>query len=68
MFLIFSKLCLLLRVFLKFGKVCFADVMTKTYTIVRVSLKLVCAISLTNFYFSPNDSPSKTMKDAFYFI
>ena len=23
---------------------------------------------LTNFYFSSNDSPSKTMKDAFYFI
>ena len=23
---------------------------------------------LTNFYFSPNDSPSKTMKDVFYFI
>ena len=22
----------------------------------------------TNFYFSPNDSPSKTMKDVFYFI
>ena len=29
------------------------------------SLKLV---SVTNFYFSPNDSPSKTMKDVFYFI
>ena len=23
---------------------------------------------LTNFYFSPNDSPSKTMEDVFYFI
>ena len=23
---------------------------------------------LLNFYFSPNDSPSKTMKNAFYFI
>ena len=23
---------------------------------------------LSNFYFSPNDSPSKTMKNAFYFI
>ena len=23
---------------------------------------------LTNFYLSPNDSPSKTMTDAFYFI
>ena len=23
---------------------------------------------LTNFYLSPNDSPSKTMKDVFYFI
>ena len=22
----------------------------------------------TNFYFSPNDSPSETMKDVFYFI
>ena len=23
---------------------------------------------LTNFYFWPNDSPSETMKDVFYFI
>ena len=23
---------------------------------------------LSNFYFSPNDSPSKTMKNVFYFI
>ena len=23
---------------------------------------------LSNFYFSPNDSPIKTMKNAFYFI
>ena len=23
---------------------------------------------LRNFYFPPNDSPSKTMKDVFYFI
>ena len=23
---------------------------------------------LSNFYFSPNDSPSKTIKNAFYFI
>ena len=23
---------------------------------------------LTNFYFSPNDSPSKTIEDVFYFI
>ena len=23
---------------------------------------------LSNFYFSPNDSPSKTLKDAFYFM
>ena len=34
---------------------------------VRV-LKLVSAIFLSNFYFSPNDSPSKTIKNVFYFI
>ena len=34
----------------------------------RKSLKLVSATFLTNFYFSPNDSPLKTMKDVFYFI
>ena len=32
------------------------------------SLKLVSVIFLSNFYFSPNDSPSKIMKNVFYFI
>ena len=31
-------------------------------------LKLVSAIFIIFFIFSPNDSPSKTMKNAFYFI
>ena len=31
-------------------------------------LKLVSAIFYQIFIFSPNDSPSKTMKNAFYFI
>ena len=31
-------------------------------------LKLVSATFLSNCYFSPNDSPSKTMKNVFYFI
>ena len=32
------------------------------------SLKLVSAISYQIVIFSPNDSPSKTMKNVFYFI
>ena len=35
---------------------------------IMVHLKLVSAIFLSNFYFSPNDSPSKTMENVFYFI
>ena len=31
-------------------------------------LKACVCYFLTNFYLSPNDSPSKAMKDAFYFI
>ena len=33
-------------------------------------LKFKASVSyfLTNFYFSPNDSPSKTTKDVFYLI
>ena len=31
-------------------------------------LKACVRYFLTNFYFSPNDSPLKTMKDVFYFI
>ena len=31
-------------------------------------LKLVSTIFFSNFYFSLNDSPSKTMKNIFYFI
>ena len=31
-------------------------------------LKLVSAIFLSNFYFSPDDGPSKNMKNVFYFI
>ena len=31
-------------------------------------LKACVRYFLSNFYFSPNDSPLKTMKSAFYFI
>ena len=31
-------------------------------------LKACVRYFLSNFYFSPNDSPSKTMKNVFYFI
>ena len=31
-------------------------------------LKACARYFLSNFYFSPNDSPSKTMKNVFYFI
>ena len=33
-----------------------------------VVLQLVSAIFIKVLFFSPNDSPSKTMKNAFYFI
>ena len=33
-----------------------------------ILLKLVSVIFYQCFYFSPNDSPSKTMKNVFYFI
>ena len=33
-----------------------------------VNLKFVSAIFCQFFYFSPNNSPSKTMKNVFYFI
>ena len=36
--------------------------------IFRGNLKLVSAISYQIFILSPNDSPSKTMKNVFYFI
>ena len=31
-------------------------------------LKACVCYFLSNFFFSPNDSPSKTMKNVFYFI
>ena len=34
----------------------------------KKSLKLVSAIFYQIFIFSPNDSPSKAVKNAFYFI
>ena len=33
-----------------------------------MELKTPVRYFLTNFYFSPNGNPSKTMKDVFYFI
>ena len=32
------------------------------------SVKACACYFLSNFYFSPNDSPSKAMKNVFYFI
>ena len=32
----------------------------------RDTFKLVSAVILTNFYFSPNDSPLKTMKNVLF--
>ena len=34
----------------------------------KTAVKSCVCHFLTNFYFSPNDSSSKTMKDVFYFI
>ena len=34
----------------------------------KKDLKLVSTFFLSNFYFSPNDSPSQTMENVFYFI
>ena len=39
-----------------------------TVTFTKRSLKLVSAIFYQIFIFSPNDSPSKAMKNVFYFI
>ena len=38
------------------------------YTLKIDFFKACVRYFLTNFYFSPNNSPSKTMKDVFYFI
>ena len=35
---------------------------------VKILLKACVRYFLSNFYFSSNDRPSKTMKNAFYFI
>ena len=50
---------------------CLSNSIKKLNKLVNADLKLVKACVcyfLRNFYFSPNDSPSKTMKDVFYFI
>ena len=36
----------------------------RTIAVLKASVRYF----LSNFYFSPNDSPSKTMKNVFYFI
>ena len=38
------------------------------HTSSRWMLKACFRYFLSNFYFSPNDSPAKTMKNVFYFI
>ena len=45
-----------------------AETFNKFFGNIIKNLKLVSAIFLSKFYFSPNDSPSKTMKNVFYFI
>ena len=45
---------------------CFQDCW-KFSPVVPVFKACICYF-FENFYFSPNDSPSKTMKDIFYFI
>ena len=37
-------------------------------TLIDTTFKACVRYFLSNFYFSPNDSPSKTMKNAFHFI
>ena len=41
---------------------------TKKLVAVVMNVKACVHYFLSNFYFSPNDSPSKTMKNVFYFI
>ena len=36
--------------------------------VVSILLKACVSYFLSNFYFLPNNSPSKTMKNVFYFI
>ena len=43
------------------GKNIFSEMNYKT-------IQSLCPLFLSIFIFSPNDSPSKTMKNAFYFI
>ena len=40
----------------------------KNISKVRLEIKACVLYFSSNFYFYPNDSPSKTMKNAFYFI
>ena len=44
------------------------DLATICKSEVTLTLKACVRYFLLNFYFSPNDSPSKTMKNVFYFI
>ena len=57
--------CLLFKKFKKFTGSCS---LSKAARMSSVYLKACVHYFLSNFYFSPNDSPSKTMKNAFYFI
>ena len=41
---------------------------SKFLLVQRFLFKACVRYFLSNFYFSPNDSPSKTMKNVFYFI
>ena len=44
------------------------DSRSTVFKLFQLSLKVVSAISYQISIFSPNDSPSKTMKNVFYFI
>ena len=45
------------------------NVILRMTLFVKTVVRIACVhYFLSNFYFSPNDSPSKTMKNVFYFI
>ena len=53
----------------KFVSISRLELTAATLLVKVASLLKACLHSfLSNFYFSPNDSPSKTMKNVFYFI
>ena len=54
--------------FKKFQKLNESFSLLKAAKMSSTYLKACVCYFLSNFYFSPNDSPLKTMKSAFYFM